>query len=252
MIRSIYTLNRNMNILQKKQENASANIANINTPGYKFQNILTSTLEPKVMINYAGGENFNRRQELGDYVYGNQVDYVYKNFDQGFLIETNMPTDFSIAGNGFFTFEGDNGVTNYTRNGNFKVNELNQLVTIEGKNVLGVDEDGNQSYIYLELDNEELESDLPVLNKSVDFLISDFADYDNLISSGETSFTSTENSTNIFMGQIRSGFLESSNVSIVDEMVSMIEISREFEANQKLLHAANETLNKAVNEIGRV
>lgn len=50
---------------------------------------------------------------------------------------------------------------------------------------------------------------------------------------------------------IRQGFLEMSNVNIIDEMVKMIEISREFEANQKLLHAADETLSKAVNEIGR-
>lgn len=239
MIRSIHTVNRNMNILQKKQENTSANIANINTPGYKFQNILTSTLEPKVMVNHAGGVNSDRRQELGSFVFGNQIDGVYKNFEQGFLVETNIPTDYSIVGNGFFTFEGEDGGTNYTRNGNFKVNDLNQLVTMDGQPILGVDENGNGTYINVGSDN-------------VEFLISDFADYTNLISTGDTTFSSTENPTNIFTGQIRKGFLEMSNVSMVDEMVSMIEISREFEANQKLLHTANETLNKAVNEIGRV
>ena len=225
MIRSIHTVNRNMNILQKKQENTSANIANVNTPGYKFQNILTSSLESHVLVNHAGGSKSNMRQELGDFVFGNQIDQVYKNFEQGFLMETGVPTDYSIVGNGFFTIESENGVINYTRNGNFKVNDENQLVTMEGNRVIV--QDG-------------------------DFLIADFEDYSNLISTGDTTFASNENPINAFTGQVRSGFLEMSNVSMVDEMVSMIEISREFEANQKLLHAANETLNKAVNEIGRV
>ena len=234
MIRSIHTVNRNMNILQKKQENTSANIANVNTPGFKFQKILTSTLDSEVMINHAGGANSDRRQELGDFVFGNQIDLVYKNFEQGFLMNTEVATDFSIVGNGFFTIEGENGVTNYTRNGNFKYNDQNQLVTMEGNRVL------------VRQGNEEMP------NNYVDFVISDFADYTSLVSTGDTTFTSNENPINAFTGQVRQGFLEMSNVSMVDEMVSMIEISREFEANQKLLHAANETLNKAVNEIGRV
>lgn len=225
MIRSIYTVNRNMNILQKKQENTSANIANVNTTGYKFQNILTSSLDSKVIVNHAGGVNSNIRQELGGFVFGNQIDLVYKDFEQGSLMETGIDTDYSIVGNGFFTIEGENGAVNYTRNGNFKVNDENQLVTMEGNRVI---------------------------RQGQDFLIADFGDYTNLISNGDTTFTSNENPNNIFTGEIRNGFLEMSNVSMVDEMVSMIEISREFEANQKLLHAANETLNKAVNEIGRV
>ena len=252
MIRSLHTVNRNMNILQKKQENTSANIANVNTPGYKFQNILTSTLNTEVMVNHAGGVNSNTRQELGNFVFGNQIDLVYKNHEQGFLMETNIPTDYSIVGNGFFTIERENGAINYTRNGNFKVNEQNQLVTMEGNPVIGLDQNGNQSYIYRELGNTELDGKGPIFDENIQFLITDFADYTNLISNGDTTFASNENPNNIFTGQVRSGFLEMSNVSMVDEMVSMIEISREFEANQKLLHAANETLNKAVNEIGRV
>lgn len=252
MIRSLHTVKRNMNILQKKQENTSANIANVNTIGYKFQNILTSTLDSKVMVNHAGGANSDRRQELGNFVFGNQIDLVYKNFEQGILMETGVPTDYSIVGSGFFTIEGEDGSINYSRNGNFKVNDENQLVTMEGNPVIGRDENGNQSYIYRELGNTELDGKGPIFSENIEFLISDFADYTNLIPTGDTTFISTGNPTNIFTGEVRNGFLEMSNVSMVDEMVSMIEISREFEANQKLLHSANETLNKAVNEIGRV
>lgn len=212
-----------MNILQKKQENTSANLANVNTPGYKFQDMVQSTLETQQMINHTGGPQNNRRQELGNYVFGNQIDDLYKNYDQGNLYETNKSSDFAIVGNGFFTVQMDDGQTAYTRNGNFRVNDQNQLVTMQGHIVL--------------VDNGR-----PV--------ITDFNDYTSLNSLGDTFFTGA-GGLNI-EGEVRQGFLEMSNVETVDEIVKMIEIARQFESNQRLLHAADETLSKAVNELGRV
>lgn len=239
MIRSIYTINRNMNILRKKQENTSGNIANLNTPGYKFQDIVQSTLESKEMINYAGGNDINQRQELGSFTFGNRIDGIYRNFEQGSLYETNNSTDFAIVGNGFFTIRINDNDIGFTRNGNFKVNEENQLVTMEGNRVLGLDSNGDLTYIY-------------VGNNNTSFLIADFDDYSNLNNIGETLFTNDELQYNTIEGEIKEGYLEMSNVKVTDELVKMIQISREFESNQKLLHSADETLNKAVNEIGRL
>ena len=101
MVRSIFTVNRNMNVLQKKLENTSANMANMNTPGYKFQDMVQSTLESRDLINYMGSNDLNRRQELGSLEFGNQIDEVYRNFNQGNLVETNKETDFAIVDNGF-------------------------------------------------------------------------------------------------------------------------------------------------------
>jgi flagellar basal-body rod protein FlgF len=219
MIRSLNTVNRNMNILQTKQENLSANISNVNTPGYKFQQTVQRTLETQQMVNYTDGPDADRRRELGFYVFGNEIEGIHKNFSQGNLIETKLPTDYAIVGNGFFTVEMPDGTIAYTRNGNFKLNEENQLVTMEG---------------YLVLDQ-----------------ISDFENYEALNRIGDTLFTSNI-APNIIEAELMQGFLESSNVDVVDELVKMIEIAREFGANQKILHAADETLNKAVNEVGRV
>ena len=72
------------------------------------------------------------------------------------------------------------------------------------------------------------------------------------MSIGDTLFVSNDQGYTIQNSDVRQGFLETSNVTIVDEIVKLIEVSREFESNQKLLHTADETLNKAVNEIGRV
>ena len=244
MIRSIYTINRNMNILQKKQENTSANIANVNTPGYKFQDIIQSTLESQDLINYAGGPNRNKRNELGGFIYGNQIDEVYQNFDQGSLSQTFKDSDFAIVGNGFFTVLRDNGQVAFTRNGNFKVNEQNQLVTLEGNPILGLDDNGQPTNININYSNINV--------NDINFLISDFDDYSTLISTGDTLFTNNQQGYGVIPMEVRQGFLEMSNVRVVDELIKMIQISKEFESNQKLLHTADETLNKAVNEIGRV
>lgn len=242
MIRSLYTVNRNMNILQKKQENTSANIANVKTPGYKFQDIIQTTMESSTMINYAGGNKGDRRQELGGFVYGNEIDDYYRSFEQGILTETGSIYDFAIVGNGFFTIELENGQLGYTRNGNFKVNEDNILVTMEGHPVMGYDE-------YGQLENVMIDENVELNNR---LLISDFADYQGLVSQGDTIFTAGGGQAEYIEAQVQQGFLENSNVNVADALIKMIEISREFEANQKLLHTADETLSKAVNEIGRV
>ncbi|MPW24815.1 flagellar hook-basal body complex protein [Alkalibaculum sp. M08DMB] len=251
MIRSLYTVNRNMNILQKKQENNSANIANVNTPGYKFQDIVQSTLEPSVMVNYAGGREMNQRRQLGDFVFGNQIDEVYRNFEQGNLSQSDRDTDLAIVGNGFFTVEMNNGQVAFTRNGNFRINDQNELVTMEGYRVMGVNDNGQTSYITVNNDNLNVDNTGRIAGQNLSILISDFADYTNLNNIGSTLFIS-EQGQNIIQGELRQGYLEMSNVKVADEMVKMIQISREFESNQKLLHTADSTLSKAVNEIGRV
>ncbi|HOK63423.1 MAG TPA: flagellar hook-basal body complex protein [Soehngenia sp.] len=233
MIRSLYTINRNLNVIQKKQENTSSNIVNANTPGYKFQGVLQSTMESREMINYTGGVNKNLRNPLGQFVFGNQVDDYYRNFSTGAFYETGNNTDFAINGDGFFTVELNDGQRAYTRNGNFIINENGELTTIEGYRIIGTN-----GYINV---NDE----------NYNFLISNIDDYNTLISIGDSLFT-TQSPTNTIEADIKRGYLESSNVNMVDEMVKLIEITREFETNQKLMHAADETLSKAVNEIGKV
>lgn len=240
MIRSLNTVNTNMNILQAKMENTSASIANIQTPGYKFQDIVQSTMDSRDLVNYTAGPNNDRRRELGAFTFGNYIDEIYKNFSPGSLVESGIKSDFAIIGNGFFTIQLEDGQIAYTRNGNFTLTADQQLLTSDGYPVLGLDSDGQVTNIFM--NDGEL---------SADFLIRDFNDYQSLDSIGETNYTSPVEGQ-IVEGEVMQGFLEMSNVIMVDEMVKLIEISREFSANQKLIHTADETLNKAVNEIGRV
>ena len=241
MIRSLNTVNKSMNILQKKQENTGLNIANTNTPGYKFQEIIQTTTKNHTMINHTGQND--TKVELGKWTFGSEIDGIVQNFDQGTLMQTEDPIDFALNGRGFFTVGLNDGTRAYTRNGNFILDEENKLVTMEGNALLGIGLDGNPSAVYISQDGK--------IRDSVQLLITDFEDNAQLNRIGETLYTSNGPGIRLEEG-VSQGYLEMSNVIIADEMVKLIEIAREFEANQKLLHTSDETLNKAVNEVGRV
>lgn len=225
MIRSIDIVTRNFNVLQEKQKNLSANTANMTTPGFKYQELIQSTLPSEVALNHAGGVRMNQRQELGDFTFGNQIDEAVIHMDEGNLQETGIPTDYAINGDGFFTVDSPNGVL-YTQNGRFTVNETGQLVTAEGYTVQTA---GGQ----------------PVIT-SFGANINGLESVDNGYFTGAGGIVDDGNST------LYQGYLESSNIEMADVMVDMLQITREFEANQKVLQASNETLQKATNEIGKV
>lgn len=241
-----------MNILQKKQENVSANITNINTVGYKFQDMVQSTLESNEIVNFTAGRNQNLERRLGGFVYGNQIDQVYTDFRQGSLIQTEKTTDFAIIDRGFFVIEMGDGQYGYTRNGNFKVNNEGIMTTLDGHPVMGIDENDQLEQIRVESNQLSMDTKGFLPEAEVYLLVVDFEDYTSLQTIGNTIFISEAEAFNRVDGEIRQGYVETSNVQIADELVKMIEISREFESNQKLLHAADETLNKAVNELGRL
>ena len=73
-----------------------------------------------------------------------------------------------------------------------------------------------------------------------------------LTTAGQNYVTSNAAGTNVNAPVIQQGALEQANVSVADEMVAMIQTSREFEANQKVLSSTNQTLQKAVNELGKI
>lgn len=243
MIRSIDTLNRNMNILQKKQENVSANIANTNTPGYKYQQVVQTTLENHTLINYTGG-NGSQRRELGNWTFGNRVDDLVTIHTQGNIVETEDPLDFAIPGEGFFALNLTSGDRAYTRNGNFTLDQENWLTTMEGHQVVGIGADGTETPIQLGQSGELLNGVKP--------LTVVFAEGIVLERMGDTIFLDPVGSAQQGISEPIRGFLEMSNVIVADEMVRLIQIAREFEANQKALQTSEDTLNKAVNEIGRV
>lgn len=224
MIRSIDIAQRNFNVLQEQQKNLSSNTENISTPGFKYQQLIQSTLEEGNMINFAGGSRMNQRVELGGFTPGNQIDEAITYMKDGSLQETGILTDFAVMGEGFFTVNGPNGVL-YTQNGRFTVDDTGTLVTAEGYEVQTV-------------------AGQPVLTSFGAEPVG-LASVDNGYFTGANGVVTDENS------QLYQGFLETANIDMADIMIEMIQISRAFEATQKVLQASNETLQKATTEVGK-
>lgn len=234
MIRSMDTLTKSFQLLQKRQENTSSNIANSQTSGYKSQRLFQQTLEEVEMHNYQGGPEVNQRNGIGAFTFGNELAGTSLNTQRGALEQTMRPTDYAVTSDGYFTVQLPSGQESYTRNGHFTTNDQNQFVTQEGYLVLGTNNQG-------------------VLADDVfpAFRISRFAEPQNVTSEGNGYYTSEQPAQFIENPQLRQGYLETSNVQVADEMVELIQTAREFEANQKALSTINQTLQKATNEIGR-
>ncbi|MFT8406981.1 MAG: flagellar hook-basal body protein [Liquorilactobacillus sp.] len=236
MIRGLDTLYQSVNLLEKRQETISGNIANVQTTGYQAKELFQSTFKQVQLHNYQGGMDNNQRIDYDGFTYGNYIAGSYLNSDKGAFEQTSRSTDFAIKSNGYFTVRMNNGQIAYTRNGNFKINNQNQYVTQEGYLVLGTNGTGVSA----------------TTSGTPNFSIVSFNNSSSLESQGGAYYTSQTAGTQLQNSQIERGYLEESNVSTADEMTSLIETSREFEANQKALSATNSTLDKAVNNLGKV
>ncbi|GEN50637.1 flagellar hook-basal body protein [Alkalibacterium pelagium] len=258
MIRGLDTVSGSFNVLTQKQKNLATNAANTMTPGYKSQQLMTSTTEQTEVHNYTRGPESNRRRDVGSIVFSNQLDEAVRNFSSGGLQLTDHKTDLAVNGDAFFTVQNGAGELLYTKNGNFSVNAEGQLITQEGYLVMGIEQNGGMSPIMVGTDVEEA---FTVSNNGFvytndrnvpQFLyMTQFEDPTGLTSAGGTLF---QGDGGVPAGNgftIEQGYVESSNVSMVDVMSDMLQISREFEANQKVLQSADETLRRATQEVGR-
>ncbi|MCI1953947.1 MAG: flagellar hook-basal body complex protein [Ligilactobacillus acidipiscis] len=233
MIRGIDTLRHSFNVLQAQQENISSNIANIKTPGYLQKNLFEATMNEAQLHNNQAGPKNETRHEIGGFTWGNQIQGSALDMQKGSLEPTGLATDFAVQGNGFFAVRMGNGQIAYTRDGHFSVNDAGQLITEEGFQVIG--RNGGP------VDAQQAQQNLMVVS---------FPANAQLQNVGGTLYTG-QGAQQIDL-LVQAGMLENSNVSTADEMVSLMETGRQFQAQQKVLSATNSTLDKAVNQLGRI
>lgn len=250
MIRGIITATRGMQVLNKKQENISNNLANVDTPSFKIKDVVSGSTPAKTVVN-----NKNINKELGTLVLGTEIDQVYTKFSQGNLRETSNQTDLALWGDGFFTLQNADDEIIYTRDGRFKINNNNELVTQQGYNVIGIDSSGQTSNIVLNDDNYYINSEGKIIIEGIQsyqLSIVTFSDNQQLINQGGNIYSNSEMEPQLSLAQVKQGFVEESNVDPLEEMVKMIENSRQFESNQRVIYEINKTLEKSVNEVGRI
>lgn len=232
-----------MNSMIDKQNQIANNLANINTTGYKQSGLFTKAYQ-KYLADDKREPYVNR--EL-------KSDEVYIDFQEGPMKKTDNVLDVLIKGSGFFTIMAGNGIR-YTRNGNFTLNEEGFLVTGTGSKVMG--KNG-----FIKLDPKErisITNNGEILQKNDiqgELKITDFKKPYQLVREGDSNFKPLypDNPGIESRGYvIKQGYLEGSNVSTIQNMVQMISSYRNMEIDQRAIQAQDQTLDKAVNSVGRV
>jgi flagellar basal-body rod protein FlgG len=241
----------------------SNNLANVDTTGFKRDNAVSRSFTDELM-NRVHGENpcpitghTRHHRPINLFTSGVFVDEVHTDFMQGGLQAAGDQYALAIAGNGFFTVSvtlpSGEVVTRYTRDGSFTPNEAGMLMTKDGGIVL----DQANMPIYIPSGISEVTFDgngrLSANGDLIAYLqMIDFEDYTTLRKVGNSYFDITAQTQMIpFTGSIVQGYLEASNINAVREMIEIINVSRIYEANSRVVHTMDSTLGHAVNTIAR-
>ncbi len=258
MLKGLYTAYTGMVNEQHRMDTLTNNLANSATVGFKKEGATSEAFRDVLAYKIKDrSETPNLARRLGAMNMGVKIGENYTDYTEGPLHETGNTYDLAITGPGFFAIEFTNkaGVTStkYTRDGNFTLTEEGYLVTKDGDFVL--DEDGERIELDPLLSSEILENG--AIYQDGDLVatigVTDFEDYNYLEHYGETLFQRVDGATEQDAeGQIISGYLEHSNVQVVKEMVDMINVSRAYETNQKIVQTYDTSLEIAVNQLGKL
>ncbi|KEI13160.1 flagellar basal body rod protein FlgG [Clostridium novyi B str. ATCC 27606] len=263
MIRGIYTAVSGLINQEAIQDVISNNLANSTTVGYKKDDLITRKFQDVMLHNYdkvVRGKNV--RNDIGELSMGSKIDETCTNYSQGVLEDTGKSTDFAIQGNGFFVVSRNDRVNNqnlYTRDGHFHIDRNGYLVNSSGDKVMGKNlSNGAISPINILVNNNPARmacNDMGeiYLNGKPAFKMQvvNFGDYKSLRKIQDNLYSGTNpKETNDVI--VKQNYLEKSNVNVMAEVSDMMMTMRNFESNQKVVQALDETLGKTVNEVGRV
>lgn len=222
---------------ERRLEQISNNLANVNTAGYKKEDI--SFWE--MMFTAA-----DKRERVGKGL------RVVTDRQQGSLRQTDNTLDFAVEGEGYFKVQTANGVR-YTRNGNFTLNSQGQISTMDGELLLG---DGGP--IVVPDDNFQLHrtGNVVVNGQTVSRVpLVKFTDPEGLEKEGKNLYRLKDISVEeqeVVEPHIEQGFLEDSNVNIVTEMVEMIDLQRAYQAQQKAIQTTDELDQQSTSRVGKL
>lgn len=252
---------------QRRLDVLSNNLANSNTTGYKKEGTTNAAFDRQLALRIRDSGDLGFSRGLGDIQQGVKVGETYTDWSQGSFHITDEKSNLAIGGDGFFaiayTDKQGNTSVKYTRDGEFTVDSQGYFRTANGDYLLDMNGatsgqiseanyvrvDPLQTYTVDELGN------IWQNNTIVDTVgVVDVNNTDYLSKYGENLYDlvdggSVTRGTNF---QIEQGALETSNVNVVDEMVSMITIQRAYEAGQKVIQAEDETLDMATGQVGKV
>ena len=259
MIRSLWTSATGMQAQELNIDVISNNLANVNTSGFKksraeFQDLLYENLRPAGAASSAD-TTIPTGVQMG---HGARPSAVQKLFSQGDFQNTENELDWAIEGDGFFQIELPNGDTSYSRCGEFKLDADGRIVNADGYLLvpqLTVPTDTVSITVGMDGTVSVIQADDSAPSEIGTIQLARFVNAAGLRSLGKNLFVPTEGSGDEIVGTagqngfgtIAQGFLEMSNVSVVDEMVSMITAQRAYETNSKVIQTSDDMLQMANN-----
>ncbi|MBC7765618.1 MAG: flagellar hook-basal body complex protein [Hyphomonadaceae bacterium] len=250
MIRSMQGIAYAMKVQTDRMNVIANNIANIETRAYKREVVNIKSFDDVMAkaMQFNTGEAGNN---LGPMSLGVKMDEQRTIFDQGYISKTDFNTDFAIRGDGFFEVQTPTGQSKYTRAGNFAFDKNGFLTTQDGDFVMG--EKGKIQIPTKKL-TVKYEGEIVSENQFVDrFRIVAFNDLRLLQKADAGNYTTNNqnikkpNQTNILQG-----YIENSNVNVVEETRGMMETKRNYESGQQIIKMLDDTMGKAASEIGRL
>lgn len=262
MNRIMHTAASGMAAQQMNVDTIANNLANVNTPGYKknrieFQDLLYQTVRPEGMTVNENAQAPNGLQ-MG---LGTRPVATSKMFMQGDVTETGNQMDLAIHGDGFFEVRMPDGARSYTRDGSFKLSPEGQIVTSDGfvlEPDITVPQDtqnitfSRDGMVYAHVAGNTEPEEIGQIE------LVKFMNPSGLKNMGHNLYQQTVTSGEAIpgspveegFGSIEQFYLESSNVDVVEEMVSMITAQRAYEINSKSVKTADDMMN-IVNQMKR-
>ena len=250
MIRGTYIAGTGMLLQRRLMENITNNIANADTTGYKKEHLVSHSFDEVMIERIKDTHVIGYTRIVGPLNLGTQIDQLYINFLQGGFEGTERRTDLALVGDVFFVMQTAEG-ERYSRSGAFYLDELGYLVDGEGNYLLG--ENGPIYVGGLDF-TVDISGGVWLNGENTDRIrVVSFEDNGALRKQGSNLYFSLQAPQAVTQPYgIRQGFLETSNVDIGREMVDMLTVFRTYETNQRMLSMIDETVGKAVNEIGRL
>ena len=251
MLRCFYTAGTGMLAQRDRMDVLANNLTNVETTGYKSDTLITGSFRD-MMIERLNDPGAGTNRTVGALGTGTHIDRVVTTFEQGSVEQTNRPLDFALNGDGFFVIDTPQG-ERYTRDGSFAVNSGGYLVTSEGWDVRG--ENGR---IQVGSDDFTVDGTGNVTNADGESIaklrIVSFDDFAGLRKEGGNLYVNAGAGAvrNIPETMVIQYSLEASNVDVAEEMTRMLTVSRAYQTNQRVFGMLDSSLEKAVNEVGRV
>jgi flagellar basal-body rod protein FlgG len=251
MYQGFYELTSGMITQQRNLNTISNNMANIETIGYKSDKMTMSTFDEQMLLRTGRVAKRNNTQ-LGTQTPIVKADQTYTDYSQGSPQETDGKYDFCISGDGFFSVRTNSGVQ-YTRNGAFSVSDNGTLMLDNIGPVLGAD--GNT--ITIDNENFTVSEDGRIYSETGRLLgqlrVTTF-DTATLHKEDNGMYTTTTDGGTDATGQtdILYGYLETSNVDMIDEMTDMISAERAYQGAAQMLKMYDNVLDQASNTVGRI